>query len=107
MCVIQFNAAMSMAKNRLQEEGYSNIEIPQEKPRCRGETLGCTSAILERSGGKDTVVFIADGRFHMEGAMIANPEMIFYKYNPYEKVDSDCQQLIARFCRLKNTRFRK
>lgn len=86
MCVIQFNAAMSMARARLQEEGYLSIEIPQEKPRCRGETLGCTSAVLERSAEKSTVVFIADGRFHMEGAMIANPQMEFYKYNPYEKV---------------------
>lgn len=86
MCVIQFNAAMSMTHARLKEEGYQNIEIPQEKPRCRGETLGCTSAILEKSETKDTVVFIADGRFHMEGAMIANPSLNFFKYNPYEKV---------------------
>ena len=86
MCVIQFNAAMSMAKAKLQEYGYTNIEIPQEKPRCKGETLGCTSAILEKSETKNTVVFIADGRFHMEGAMIANPHLVFYKYNPYEKV---------------------
>ena len=76
-----------MARAKLVEEGYSSIEIPQEKPRCRGETLGCTSSILDKSNGKDTVVFIADGRFHMEGAMISNPDMNFYKYNPYEKVD--------------------
>jgi 2-(3-amino-3-carboxypropyl)histidine synthase len=88
MCVIQFNATMSMARAKLEELGYSNIEIPQEKPRCKGETLGCTSAVLEKSSEKDTVVFIADGRFHMEGAMIANPSLIFYKYNPYEKVNS-------------------
>ena len=86
MCVIQFNAAMSMAKAKLQEHGYHNIEIPQEKPRCKGETLGCTSAILEKSETKNTVVFIADGRFQMEGAMIANPHLVFYKYNPDEKV---------------------
>ena len=86
MCVIQFNAAMSIVKSKLEESGYKNIEIPQEKPRCKGETLGCTSAILECNEIKNTVVFLADGRFHMEGAMIANPKIIFYKYNPYEKI---------------------
>lgn len=86
MCVIQFNAAMSMTRDRLIELGYSNIEIPQEKPRCRGETLGCTSAILDHTDQKNTVLFLADGRFHMEGAMIANPHLTFFRYNPYEKV---------------------
>lgn len=86
MCVIQFNAAMSMVKSKLFENGYTNIEIPQERPRCKGETLGCTSAVLECNETKNTVIFLADGRFHMEGAMIANPSIIFYKYNPYEKL---------------------
>ena len=86
MCVIQFNAAMSMCRDRLMTLGYTNIEIPQERPRCRGETLGCTSAVLEHTDSKDTVLFLADGRFHLEGAMIANPTLKYFRYNPYEKV---------------------
>ena len=42
--------------------------------------------MLDAGSGKDTVVFIADGRFHMEGAMIANPAHAYFQYNPYEQV---------------------
>ncbi len=31
------------------------------------------------------MLFIADGRFHMEAAMIANPKFKAYQYNPYSK----------------------
>ena len=54
--------------------------------RYNKETLGCTSAVLSKKEGGNVVVFIADGRFHMEGAMIANPSHIYYQYNPYEQV---------------------
>lgn len=84
MSVIQFNSATFQARDELVARGYLHVTIPQEKPRCGGETLGCTSAVLDREGGRDTVVFIADGRFHMEGAMIANPGHTFFQYNPYE-----------------------
>lgn len=46
--------------------------------------LGCTSPVLEYSDQKNTIIFIADGKFHMEGAMIANPKHIYFKYHPYE-----------------------
>ena len=29
------------------------------------------------------MVFISDGRFHIESAMIKNPKLTFYQYNPY------------------------
>ena len=50
------------------------------------KTLGCTSPILELGIKKEKVIFIADGKFHMEGAMIANPKHVFFKYHPYEQV---------------------
>lgn len=86
MSVIQFNGALYKLRDDLKQLGYINLTIPQERPRCGGETLGCTSAVLEYSTDKDTVIFLADGRFHMEGAMIANPKHIYYKYHPYEQV---------------------
>jgi len=46
--------------------------------------LGCTSPTLEYSQIKNTVIFIADGKFHMEGAMIMNPRHRYFKYHPYE-----------------------
>jgi len=33
----------------------------------------------------DAVVFISDGRFHLESAMIQNPSIPFYKYDPFSK----------------------
>ncbi|KAL8271578.1 hypothetical protein Esti_004484 [Eimeria stiedai] len=32
-----------------------------------------------------TVVFVADGRFHMEASMIQNPEVDFLRYDPFSK----------------------
>ncbi|GAB68555.1 diphthamide biosynthesis protein [Plasmodium cynomolgi strain B] len=32
------------------------------------------------------IVFIADGRFHLESLMIHNPDFSFYRYNPFNKV---------------------
>lgn len=41
---------------------------------------------MELGEKKEKVIFIADGKFHMEGAMIANPRHVFFKYHPYEQV---------------------
>lgn len=68
----------------LTENGYESVEIPQDKPRCVGEVLGCTAPVLEYSENKDTIIFICDGKFHMEGAMLSNPRHKFYKYHPFE-----------------------
>lgn len=37
MSVIQFNSAVYLLKELLTKEGYINLTIPQEKPRCGGE----------------------------------------------------------------------
>jgi 2-(3-amino-3-carboxypropyl)histidine synthase len=37
--------------------------VPQAKPLSAGETLGCTAPIIS---GADCLVFVADGRFHLE-----------------------------------------
>lgn len=34
----------------------------------------------------DVLVFVADGRFHLEAAMIQNPSVAAYRYDPYCKV---------------------
>lgn len=50
-----------------------------------GETLGCTSPILTNC---EAVVFVADGRFHLESVMIQNPSLhdSFFRYDPYSKI---------------------
>ena len=47
-----------------------------------GEVLGCTSPNLS---GLDACVFVADGRFHPESVLIANPRVPLYRYDPYAK----------------------
>ena len=51
-----------------------------------GEILGCTSPTV---GGADILIYLGDGRFHLESAMIANPNLkvnpkhIFYTFFEY------------------------
>lgn len=84
---IQFNSSLFQAKQELVTAGYQNIIIPQEKPRSGGEVLGCTSPKLPDHGSmdKNTVIFLCDGRFHMEAVMIANPHYRFFQYDPYTR----------------------
>jgi 2-(3-amino-3-carboxypropyl)histidine synthase len=75
-----------LSKKALQEKGFEKIVIPQEKPRSSGEVLGCTSPRFESSKEhRNIVIFLCDGRFHMEATMIANPTFEFYQYNPYNR----------------------
>jgi len=76
---IQFAQALNEAAEILQARGYSQLLVPQTKPRFPGEVLGCTSPTIAAS----TVVSVSDGRFHLESAMIQNPQCRFYKYDPY------------------------
>lgn len=71
MGIVQFNTTLVRVKQLLEKEkGFTNIQLPQTKPRSKGEVLGCTSPILGDSG---CVIFVGDGRFHIESAMIRNP----------------------------------
>jgi hypothetical protein len=41
--------------------------------------------------GVDIVLFLADGRFHLESMMIQNPHIkAFYKYDPYNQKLTRC-----------------
>ena len=42
-----------------------------------GEVLGCTAPVLKQQ--VDAIVFVADGRFHLEAIMIANPAIPAYR----------------------------
>jgi len=63
------------------------ITIPQVKPLSPGEILGCTAPRLSTTEGIQGLLYIGDGRFHLESIMIANPwlEDRTYRYDPYEK----------------------
>ncbi|KAL0582669.1 hypothetical protein ABG067_007353 [Albugo candida] len=83
MGTIQFGNAINSASERLMSI-YQKVVVPQIRPLSPGEVLGCTSPLLDQD--VDAMVFIADGRFHLESAMIANPSISAYRYDPYAKV---------------------
>jgi 2-(3-amino-3-carboxypropyl)histidine synthase len=76
---VQFSFALFTLQTKLQEAGYT-VQIPRCKPLSPGETLGCTSPQIT---GADILVFVADGRFHVEAAMMANPELPTFRYDPF------------------------
>ncbi len=61
-----------------------NVYIPQVKPLSPGEVLGCTSPRLPADCA--ALIFVADGRFHLEAAMIANPSLAAYRFDPFTQV---------------------
>ena len=79
---VQFQGAMHAARAALSEH-YAEVALPQCKPLSAGEVLGCTAPLL--AGHYDLCVFVADGRFHPEAVMIANPTVPLYRYDPYSK----------------------
>jgi 2-(3-amino-3-carboxypropyl)histidine synthase len=93
---VQFLSSLHAIHHRLSDY-FTSVEIPQIKPLSKGEILGCTAPTLPEihASGKINVenpesvsspvicVFVADGRFHLESWMIANPTHTFYQYNPY------------------------
>lgn len=52
------------------------MKVPQEKPLSPGEILGCTSPKVSDA---DCLIYLGDGRFHLESIMIANPELEAYR----------------------------
>ncbi|KAK9703511.1 putative diphthamide synthesis protein [Popillia japonica] len=78
---IQFVATLQAVSSELQKLNY-NIRVPQCRPLSPGEILGCTAPSLQ---GVDIIIYLGDGRFHLEAVMIANPTLRIYCYNPYSK----------------------
>jgi len=80
---IQFLTTLHSSVPLLKEEGW-DIIIPQAKPLSPGEVLGCTSPPLDKDVKQ--IIYLGDGRFHLESIMIANPELPAYRYDPYSKI---------------------
>nr|XP_002738492.1 PREDICTED: diphthamide biosynthesis protein 1-like [Saccoglossus kowalevskii] len=80
---IQFVTALQASHQEL--SGSYKILVPQSKPLSPGEILGCTSPKLQ---DVDAVIYLGDGRFHLESIMIANSEVAAYRYDPYNKTFS-------------------
>ncbi|KAJ6177737.1 hypothetical protein N7519_008198 [Penicillium mononematosum] len=80
---IQFNATLHGLKPVLERAGFRVI-IPQITPLSKGEILGCTSPQLSETE-IDAILYLGDGRFHLESAMIHNPSIPAYRYDPYSR----------------------
>ena len=85
IATIQFVSSMRAAVSMLQEHFEHKIFVPQVKPLSGGEVLGCTSPIVDPAL-YDLVLFVADGRFHLESFLITNPKVNALQYDPYKKV---------------------
>jgi 2-(3-amino-3-carboxypropyl)histidine synthase len=85
---IQFNATIHSTAETLRRAGYG-VQIPQISPLSKGEILGCTSPKIsvksEITEGADILLYLGDGRFHLESAMIHNPDLPAYRYDPYSR----------------------
>lgn len=80
---IQFVATLQECCVQL--AGEYEVKMPQARPLSPGEILGCTSPKVVDC---DALVYLGDGRFHLESIMISNPELPAYRYDPYSKIFS-------------------
>ncbi|KAK9466868.1 putative diphthamide synthesis protein-domain-containing protein [Lipomyces arxii] len=83
---IQFNAAIHAARAAADADKSSPITllVPQSSPLSRGEILGCTAPHINPNS-TTAIVYVGDGRFHLEAAMIQNPGVPAYRYDPYSR----------------------
>ena len=92
---VQFNSTLHTLRPRLEAEGL-HILIPQISPLSKGEVLGCTAPRITlksyssssptfNTSSADALLYLGDGRFHLEAAMIASPSLPAYRYDPYSR----------------------
>lgn len=77
MGTIQFAGAVHDACGQLSKT-FPSVMVPRAKPLSPGEVLGCTSPVIE---DKDALVFVADGRFHLEVIAATIDKAHFRTYN--------------------------
>lgn len=79
---IQFTVSVHELAKHLRQLQF-DIVLPQSRPLSSGEVLGCTAPKLDPT--INTILFICDGRFHLEALMIANPTVEAFRYDPYSR----------------------
>uniref|UniRef100_A0A8C4X0C4 2-(3-amino-3-carboxypropyl)histidine synthase subunit 1 n=1 Tax=Eptatretus burgeri TaxID=7764 RepID=A0A8C4X0C4_EPTBU len=80
---VQFLSALQVAVKHLSDRFH--VSAPQQLPLSPGEVLGCTSPFLGKAADTDAIIFLGDGRFHLESVMISNPDVPAYRYDPFMK----------------------
>ncbi|BAM40093.1 Diphthamide synthesis protein [Theileria orientalis strain Shintoku] len=109
MGTIQYSNVIREAVNIINKGGYFKylIDVPQVSPLLPGEVLGCTSPIIDQNNLKvnenhkaessvhdraevsHIIIFVADGRFHLESTLIQNPGIKLYRFDPFNKIFSE------------------
>ncbi|EEC05664.1 conserved hypothetical protein [Ixodes scapularis] len=100
---IQFVATIQAVATELRAAGYV-AKVPQIRPLSPGEILGCTAPKVD---DVDLVIYVGDGRFHLEAIMIANPTLKAYRYNPYDKTLTEETYDHAQMLRVRRTAIQK
>lgn len=86
MCLypVQFAATLQSCAAELEKRKiFPSVILPQARPLSKGEVLGCTSPKIPEN--TDLIIFLGDGRFHIESAMIQNARVPILRYDPYDK----------------------
>ncbi|ORC90239.1 putative diphthamide synthesis protein [Trypanosoma theileri] len=84
IATIQFVSSMRAGMLLLKDYFQHPVIIPQNKPLSSGEILGCTSPMVDPTA-VDLVLYVGDGRFHLESFLIAHPTLDALQYDPYKK----------------------
>jgi len=74
------------------------VSIYQNKPLSPGEILGCTCLKFDHFSN---LVFIGDGRFHLEATIIANSLCNFFQYDPFSQYFTFVEYNIIEFLKEK------
>ncbi|KFG27352.1 uncharacterized protein NESG_00430 [Nematocida ausubeli] len=97
---MQQDTEVNKAETNNSTKNNREINIPRVHPLSPGEVLGCTSPKVD----SDVILFISEGRFHLESLMIQNPHKTYYKYCPSSKTLSLERHDYKRFMEIrKNT----
>nr|UXY87281.1 diphthamide biosynthesis protein 1 [Cryptomonas sp.] len=76
---IQYVSALKRIKTEL-KYFFDSILIHQNKPLSPGEILGCTSF---NTNSLSNIIYVGDGRFHLEATIVSNPLNRFFQFNPF------------------------
>ena len=78
---IQFASLLKNIKSNL-NSSKKLINIFSNKPLSPGEVLGCTCF---KTDNVSNIIFIGEGRFHLESTIISNPFSRFFQFNPFSQ----------------------
>ncbi|PWU90672.1 putative diphthamide synthesis protein [Trypanosoma cruzi] len=84
IATIQFVSSMRAGMQMLGDHFQHPVIIPQNRPLSSGEILGCTSPVVDPAT-VDMVLYVGDGRFHLESFLIAHPTLNALQYDPHNK----------------------